>query len=46
MTGGEMMFYGGIGAGSVALLLLVVCIIIFPGQRRKKLKQLGSGEES
>jgi|GEM_PF-4168415 len=45
MTSGEMLFYGGIGAGSVALLFLVVCIVVFPKQRRKKLRKLGSGEE-
>lgn len=43
MTTGEMMFYGGIGGAGICLLVLIVCIAVFPGQRRKKLKKL-SGE--
>ena len=41
MTTGEMMFYGGIGGAVIGLLVLVVCMVVFPGQRKRKLKELG-----
>ncbi len=41
MTAGELMFYGGIGGAGLCLLLVVICIAVFPRQRRKRLRKLG-----
>lgn len=40
MTTGSMMFYGGIAAVAVGVLSAIICISIFPKQRKKRLEEI------
>lgn len=40
MTTGSMMFYGGIAAMAVGVLAAVICMNIFPKQRKKRLEEI------
>ena len=41
ITTGTLMYYGGMIGTGIGILLLVICLIIFPKQRKKLLKKLG-----
>ena len=43
MTTGSIMFYGGIAGIAVGIILALVCLKIFPRQRKRLLDKL-SGE--
>lgn len=40
LTTGSMMFYGGIAAVAVGIASALVCISIFPKQRKKRLEEI------
>lgn len=40
MTTGSMMFYGGIAAVAVGVLSAIICMSIFPRQRKKRLEEI------
>lgn len=40
MTAGSMMFYGGIAAVAVGIASALICISIFPKQRKKRLEEI------
>lgn len=40
LTTGTMMFYGGIAAVVVGVILAIICISIFPKQRKKRLEEI------
>lgn len=40
MTTGSMMFYGGIVAVAVGILSAIICMSIFPKQRKKRLEEI------
>lgn len=40
MTTGSMMFYGGIAAVAVGILSAIICMSIFPRQRKKRLEEI------
>ena len=41
LTTGGMMYYGGFLGVGVGVFLILICLIIFPIQRRRMLKKLG-----
>lgn len=41
MTTGSMMFYGGIVVVAVGVVSALICISIFPKQRKKRLEEIG-----
>lgn len=45
MTTGSIMFYGGIAGGVLGVLSVLVCIRLFPRQRKRMLERLGEAEE-
>ena len=42
---GSVMFYGGIIGVAVGVLLMIICLKVFPKQRRKLLEELGQEQE-
>lgn len=40
MTLGNMMFYGGIAGAAVGVILIFICVNVFPKQRKKMLEKL------
>lgn len=40
MTMGNLMFYGGIAGVAVGIILIIVCVNVFPRQRKKMLEKL------
>lgn len=40
MTVGNLMFYGGIAGVAVGIILIIVCVNVFPRQRKKMLDKL------
>lgn len=40
LTAGTMMFYGGIAAVAVGIVSALICISIFPKQRKKRLEEI------
>lgn len=40
MTTGSIMFYGGIAAVAVGVLLALICMNVFPKQRKKRLEEI------
>lgn len=40
MTTGSIMFYGGIAAAAVGILSAIICMSIFPKQRKKRLEEI------
>lgn len=40
MTTGSIMFYGGIAGVVVGVILALICMKVFPGQRKRLLKEL------
>lgn len=41
MSLGEMMYYGGFVGVGVCLLAILICVKVFPKQRKKLLDKLG-----
>ena len=41
LTPGSMMYYGGFLGAGVSLLLILICLAVFPIRRKKLLKKLG-----
>lgn len=41
LTPGSMMYYGGFWGVGIGIFLVLICIIVFPIQRKKMLKKLG-----
>lgn len=41
MTTGSIMFYGGIAGIAVGIILALVCLRVFPRQRKRLLEKLG-----
>lgn len=42
MTVGSMMFFGGIGVVVIGVVAMLVCVHVFPRQRKGLLDKLGS----
>lgn len=40
VTGGSLMYYGGMAGIGLGVVLLVLCIVMFPKQRKRLLKNL------
>lgn len=40
MTAGSMMFFGGIAAIAVGIILALICLRVFPKQRKRLLDEL------
>lgn len=40
MTVGNLMFYGGIAGVVLGVILIIVCVNVFPRQRKKMLDKL------
>lgn len=40
MTTGSIMFYGGIAGVAVGVVLALICMKVFPGQRKRMLEKL------
>lgn len=40
MTVGDIMFYGGIAGAAVGVILIIICVNVFPRQRKKMLEKL------
>lgn len=40
LTTGTMMFYGGIAAVAVGIISALICISVFPKQRKKRLEEI------
>ncbi len=45
MTTGSIMFYGGIAGAVLGGIAVLVCIRLFPRQRKRMLQRLGEAEE-
>lgn len=45
MTTGSMMFYGGIAAVAAGIVSALVCISVFPKQRKKRLEEISRDEK-
>ncbi len=41
LTMGSMLYYGGFLGVAVSIFLILICLIAFPIQRRRRLKKLG-----
>ena len=45
MTTGSIMFYGGIAGAVLGVIAVLVCIRLFPRQRKRRLQRRGEAEE-
>ena len=41
LTPGAMMYYGGFLGAGVSILLILICLVVFPIRRKRLLKKLG-----
>ena len=42
LTPGSMMYYGGFLGAGVSVLLILICLVVFPIRRKRLLKKLGA----
>ena len=45
LTPGSMMYYGGFLGAGVSILLMLICLRVFPIRRKRLLKKLGEETE-